>query len=139
MKTLTVFLLISCVALVAACGESKQDKAKKTVCSARDDIQTQVKKLQGMTLATGTTNEVKDSVNAIKDDLKKIADAQGDLSDARKAEVQKANQQFATEFQNLAGQLGSSLSLSQAKTQLTSAFAQLASTYQSSFAGVDCS
>ena len=46
MKPLTVILLIASVALLAACGESKEDKAKKTVCSARSDISDQVKKLQ---------------------------------------------------------------------------------------------
>jgi len=139
MKPLAIILLIASVALVAACGESKQDKAKKQVCSARSDIQAQVKTLQGMTLTTATTNGVKDSLTAIKDDLKKITDAQGDLNDARKAEVQKANQEFTSEFQSIAGKLGTSLSVGQAQAQLKTALGQLGAAYQKSFAQVDCS
>jgi len=139
MKPLTVILLIVSVALVAACGESKQDKAKKTVCNAKSDISDQVKKLQGMTLSTATANDVKNSLNSIKNSLTQIADAQGDLSDARKAEVQKANQQFASEFQNILSTVGSSTSISQAQSQLQSALQQLASAYQKSFAQVNCS
>ena len=139
MKTLTAIVLIASVALVAACGESKQDKAKKTVCNARSDIQDQVKKLQGMTLSSATTSEVKDSLNAIRDDLKKISGAQGDLSDARKAEVHKANQQFSSSFQEIAGSLGSTLSISQARTQIADALKKLGTAYQQAFAGVDCS
>jgi hypothetical protein len=139
MKPLAIILLIASVALVAACGESKQDKAKKQVCSARSDIQAQVKKLQGLTLTTATTNGVKDSLTAIKDDLKKITDAQGDLNDTRKAEVQKANQEFTSQFQSIASNFGTSLSVGQAQAQLKTALGQLSAAYQKSFAQVDCS
>jgi Tfp pilus assembly protein PilP len=139
MKPLAIILLIASLALVAACGESKQDKAKKQVCSARNDIQAQVKTLQGLTLSTATTTDVKDGLNSIRDDLKKITDAQGDLNDARKSEVQKANQEFASQFQTIASSFGTSLSLTQAQAQLKTALGQLGAAYQKSFAQVDCS
>src|SRR5436190_19297839 len=76
-------LLAALLLAVAGCGESKEDKAKKQVCSARADLQKQVNELSSLTLATATVNGVKDSVNAITNDLKKIKDAQRDLNAAR--------------------------------------------------------
>ena len=42
-------------------------------------------------------------------------------------------------MQSIAGSIGKSTSLSQAKTQLSSALQQLGTAYKQSFAGVDCS
>jgi hypothetical protein len=41
--------------------------------------------------------------------------------------------------QSITGSLGKSLSLNDAKTQLSSALQQLASAYEKSFASIDCS
>ena len=124
---------------VAACGESKEDKAMKSVCSARGDIRKQVDHLKGLTISTATVDDVQASLKAIGDDLSKIADAQGDLSDERRQQVQKANEAFKSQVQSITGSLGKSLSLSDAKTQLSSALQQLASAYEQSFASIDCS
>ena len=148
------WILISLLAVAAlafaGCGESKEDKAKKQVCSARSDIQkqvcsarsdiqTQVNKLKGLTLTTATTSEIKDSLNSIKSDLQTINDAKGDLSSELKQEVQSANQAFTSQFQSIISNLGTNLSLSSAQTQLQTALQQLASAYQSSFAKLSCS
>jgi Tfp pilus assembly protein PilP len=139
MKPLTLVLLLVAAVAVAACGgESKADKAQKQVCSARDDLQTQVKKLQGLTPATATTNEIKDSLTAIQGDLRKMADAQGELSSQRKDDLQKANQAFASEFQSALGDLGTSLSATDAQAKVQAALQGLASAYQQSFAKLDC-
>jgi valyl-tRNA synthetase len=139
---LALVLLLPVLALtvaVSGCGSSKSDKAKKQVCDASADIQKQVKSLQGLTLSTATTSQVKDSLNAISSDLSKITDAQGDLNDERKKQVQSANQQFTSEVKSVVSNLGTNLSLSNAQAQLTKAFQQLASAYQKTFAQVDCS
>jgi Tfp pilus assembly protein PilP len=138
-RSILILLLAACVLVVAACGESKADKAKKQVCNARSDIQTQVNKLKGLTLSTATTSEVKDSLNSIKSDLQTINDAKGDLSSELKQEVQSANQAFTSQFQSIISNLGTNLSLSSAQTQLQTALQQLASAYQSSFAKLSCS
>ena len=122
----------------SACGESDEEKAKADVCDARDDIQANVKELQGLTLGTATADKVRSSLNAIKDDLARIADAQGQLSDSQKQEVQKANEAFKSKVQALAGDLGRSVSIEDAVQQLKSDFAQLATTYQQFFAPIDC-
>jgi uncharacterized membrane-anchored protein YjiN (DUF445 family) len=140
-KRFTPVLLIF-VALsvgLAACGESKSDKAKKQVCSARSDIQKQVNTLKGLTLSTATASQVKDSLSAIQDDVKKIADAQGQLNSDRKQQVQSANSQFKSQVSSIVSNVGTNLSLSNAKSQLTSALQQLATSYQQTLAKVDCS
>jgi hypothetical protein len=124
---------------LGGCGESKSDKAKKQVCNARSDIQTQINTLKGLTPTTATTSQIKDSLNSIKDDLGKIKDAQGQLNADRKQQVQQANQQFTSQISSIVSNLGTNLSLSNAKTQLTSAIQQLANSYQQTLAKVNCS
>ena len=130
--------LLACLA-VGACGQSKQDKAKSTVCDARADISKQVDKLKGLTPSTVTIDGVQSSLKAISSDLSKIKDAQGDLSADRRKKVEDATKTFTSQVQSIAGSIGKSTSLSQAKTQLSSALQQLGTAYKQSFAGVDCS
>jgi hypothetical protein len=141
MKPSIAFLLLALVAALglAACGESKQDKAKTTVCDARADISKQVDQLKGLTVSTVTVDGVQNSLKAINSDLSKIKDAQGDLSGDRGQQVQDATKTFTSQLQSIAGSVGKSTSLSDAKTQLTSALQQLGDAYKQSFAQVDCS
>jgi hypothetical protein len=134
-------LLLSALGLglaFGACGESDEEKAKADVCDARDDIQANVKELQSLTLGTATTDKVRSSLNAIKDDLAKIADAQGQLSEDQMQQVQKANEAFKSKVKALGEELGQSVSIEDAAKQLKSDFAELATTYQQSFAPIDC-
>ena len=134
-------LLLSALGLglaFAACGESDEEKAQADVCDARDDIQANVKELQGLTLGTATTDKVRSSLNAIKDDLQKMVDVQGDLNDSEKEQIQKANEAFKSDVKALAGDLGRSVSIEDAATQLKSGFAELAATYEQSLAPIDC-
>jgi Tfp pilus assembly protein PilP len=141
MKPSIALLLIALLATVglSACGESKQDKAKSTVCDARADISKQVDQLKVLTVSTVTLDGVQSSLKAINSDLSKIKDAQGDLSDSRRQQVQDATKTFTSQVQNIAGSIGKSTSLSDAKAQLTSALQQLGDAYKQSFARVDCS
>ena len=108
---------------VAACGgDSKEDKAKAQVCDARADITKQLDTLKGLTLSTATTSQVQQSLEAIGNDLNKMKDAQGDLDDERKDQVQQANQAFESQVRDILSSLGSATSLSDAKTQLAQAF-----------------
>jgi uncharacterized protein YjbJ (UPF0337 family) len=141
MRPSIVFVLIAVLAALGlgACGESKQDKAKGTVCDARADISKQVEQLKGLTVSTVTVDGVQNSLKAISNDLSKIKDAQGDLSDDRRKQVQDATKTFTSQVQSIAGSVGKSTSLSEAKAQLTSALRQLAAAYEQSFARADCS
>jgi polyribonucleotide nucleotidyltransferase len=91
--------------------------------------------------ACGESDEeqAQDAVNAIRDDLEQIAEAQGDLNDERKQELESANKEFKSQFQSIAKELSTSLSVSGAKEQFQAAVKQLAGAYRQSFAGVDCS
>jgi uncharacterized protein YjbJ (UPF0337 family) len=141
MKPSIAFVLIALLAALGlgACGESKQDKAKTSVCSARSDIRKEVDKLKGLTPSTVTVDGVQSSLKNIRDDLSKIKDAQGDLSGDRRTQVEDATKTFASQLQSIAGSVVKSVSVSEAKTQLTSALQQLGDAYQQSFARVDCS
>ena len=136
-RSLLIALLLG--TLLGACGESDEEQAQDAVCDARASIQNQVDELSGLTLDTATVASVGDSLNAIRDDLEQIAEAQGDLNDERKQEVESANKEFTSQLQSIAKNLTSSLSVSGAKEQFQAALTQLADAYRQSFAAVDCS
>jgi Tfp pilus assembly protein PilP len=134
-------VLASCLALtlaLAACGESDEEKAKNDVCDARADIQKQVNDLKDLTIGTATTDQVKSALNAMKDDVAKISDAQGNLDDSRKQQVEKANATFKSQLEKISQDLGSSQSIESAAKQLGSDLTNLASVYQQAYAPIDC-
>jgi hypothetical protein len=136
-KALLPTLLIA-LAVLTGCGQSAADKAKSKVCDARDDIGKQVQTLQGLTLSTATSGKITDSLNAIQKDLNTIADNSGKLADEFKSDVKTANDQFTNSVKDTASSLGKTVSVADAKTQLQTAFKQLATSYQSSFGTLKC-
>jgi hypothetical protein len=130
-----------------ACGDSSADnaakqspaeKAQATVCAATADIGKQVDELKSLTGATVTKDAVTQGVDAIKSDLKSISGAQSDLSSDRRSEVEAANKEFASSVKEIASQVLRSLSVSDAKTALSAAFEQLATSYEQTLAPLDC-
>ena len=67
-----------------------------------------------------------------------MTSAQKDLSSDRRSEVEAANKAFASSVEAIAGQVLTSLSLSDAKATLVDALQQLGKSYEDSFAPVDC-
>jgi uncharacterized protein YjbJ (UPF0337 family) len=124
---------------VGACGESKEGTAQKAVCGARADISKQVDKLESLTISTATADDVQQGVKAINSGLLKIKDAQGDLSDDRRQQVEAATKTFTSQVQSIVESVGSSTSLRDAASQLSSATQQLAAAYKQSFGPIDCS
>jgi hypothetical protein len=143
MRLTAALLSVLAVFALGACGKrgssSKQDQAKTTVCSSIDDIGKQVDTLKGITVSTGTLDQIQTSLKAIDDDLKKIADARNDLTGDNKKQLQDANQQFVSQIQSIASSLVKSTSLSQAKTQAKAALTQLSDAYKNTFAKFSCS
>ena len=138
-RSLVILTALAASVTLAACGgDSKEEKAQNQVCDARADISKQVDTLKGLTISTATVDQVQKSLQAIMDDLSQIAKAQGDLAGDRKDEVQQANKAFANQVQDIVANLGKSLSLSNAGTQLQSGLQQLAGAYEDTFAKVDC-
>ena len=123
---------------LGACGESDEEKAQNKVCDAKTDIAKQVDDLKGLTAATVTTDAVTQSIDAIKSDLEDISDGQSDLSDDRRSEVESATKSFTSSVQQIAGEVGRSLSASDAKAQLVTSLDQLAASYQKAFGQVNC-
>ncbi len=138
-RPLTLVLATAAMGVVlAGCGESKEQKAMKAVCSARGDIQTSVNNLKSLTLTTASVNAVKDDLNSIKDNAQKIADNEKNLSSDRKQQVTQATQTFTQELQSIASGLTSNLSLSNAASQVKSAGQKLQAAYTSALAPIDC-
>ena len=81
---------------------------------------------------------MKQSLDAIKNDLKDIAGAHSDLSSDRRSKVEAANKAFASSVEEIASQVVSSLSASDAKAALVTALQQLGASYQQAFAPVNC-
>ena len=123
---------------LGACGESDEEKAQNTVCDAKTGIGEEVDELKAVTPATFAGDDVKENLEAIQVDLKNIEEAQGELSEDRRSEAEAATKEFTSSVQGTVSQLGSSLSASDAKAQVVTAFDQLAASYQKAFAPLNC-
>jgi hypothetical protein len=137
-KRSTIVMLLVAAIAVAACGQSKEDKAKSQVCDARADVRKQVDELKGLTPSTVTLDGVKANLTAIRNDLGKISSAQSDLSDSRRQQVQSANKAFTDQVRATVQNVGRSLSVADAKTQLQGAVTDLAASYQQTLGRIDC-
>ena len=138
MGRLLVAAALALALVVSACGESAEDKAQNTVCSARADIKQQVDELKRLTVTTATVDGVQANLKAIGDSLEKITGAQKDLTGDRKEDVQKATQAFKSEVADVASQLVRSVSLSDGKQQIETAMQGLANSYEAALAPIDC-
>jgi predicted nucleic acid-binding Zn-ribbon protein len=121
-----------------ACGESDEEKAQNQVCDAREDIKAQVTELQQLTIGTATTDKIKTHLNAIKDDINEITDAQGQLTDNQKQQVEQANQAFKSQIDDLAANLGTSVSLQDAAARLKTSITDLVEAYDKALSPVEC-
>jgi ElaB/YqjD/DUF883 family membrane-anchored ribosome-binding protein len=126
------------VVLAVTGGDSKEDKALAQVCGARADISQQLKTLQGLTPGNGAADQAKQSLQAIADDLKTIADARGDLSDARRSEIQSANESFVAGVKDAAGSVTDLVSLQTAAGDVKATAQKLAQTYTATYGKIDC-
>jgi len=131
--------MIFSVLAIAGCGQSSQEKAKAQVCEARADISKQITTLSGLTLSTSSITQAKTGVEAIAADLKKIKGAQANLEPARKEQVQAATNTFETQLTSIVNDLTSSLSLTNAETQVKAAVTQLTNSYKQTLAPISCS
>lgn len=132
-------LLAALVIALSGCGESKQEQASKTVCSARSDIKTRIATLNTLTPSIATLPQIKDEVTAVVNDLKKIEGAQGDLAPARKQQVQNATQTFERDVESVVSNLASSFSIGGAGPQLETALRKLGSGYAQALGPIECS
>jgi hypothetical protein len=131
-------LALALAAPLAGCGESKEEQAKKTVCSARSDIEARVNTLKSLTPSVATLPQIKTEASAIVEDVKQIAGAEKDLEPARRSEVEQATHSFEQQVSSALSNLTSSLSLTNAEAQLKAALSQLEKSYAQALAPIDC-
>ncbi len=131
-------LIVSLAIPLTGCGESKQEQAKKSVCSARSDINSRIATLKTISPSVATLPQIKTEVTAIVDDLKQMVGAQGNLEPARKQQVQQATQTFEQQLKSVLSNLTSSLSLTNASSQLEAALRQLETSYSQALAPIEC-
>ena len=124
---------------LAACGESQEENALQTVCDARQNIADEIDTLKGITPATFNADTVSESVSAIQSSLSQIKGAREDLSDDRRQEVDSANQAFESQVEDVGQQIASGTTGGDAASTVTAAAQQLASSYEETFARIDCS
>ena len=106
------------------CGESDAEQAQNQVCDDLADLNKQVNELAYVHRGDCDDQRMCSSrLDAIKNDLSDIKDAQGDLNEDRKQQVESANQEFSSQVQAVASDLGTSLSTSGAEAKLQSAAA----------------
>jgi len=138
-RSASAIAVLFSVLVLAACGESSQEKAKAQVCEARADISKQITTLSGLTLSTSSVSQAKTSLEAIAADLKKIKGAQANLDPTRKQQVEAATNTFKAQLTAIVSDLTSDLSLTNAATQVKSAVTQLTTSYKQTLAPISCS
>jgi hypothetical protein len=132
-------LLVTLAIPLTGCGESKQEQAQKSVCSARSDINSRIATLKTITPSVASLPQIKTEVTGIVDDLKQIESAQGNLEPDRKQQVEHATQTFEQQLKSVVSNLTSSFSLAGASAQLEGALKQLETSYTQALAPIACS
>lgn len=136
-SAIVVLAIVVAVALTG-CGESAEAKAKKQVCSARNDIAKQITTLQGLTLSSSSAATARASFEAIGKDVTQIKNAQPKLEPSRRQQVEAATHTFITEVNAIASSLTSNVSPSAALTQFKSALSQLGAAYRQTLGPISC-
>lgn len=139
-RALALLSALLLVPALAGCGESKEEKAKKSVCAARTEIKTELEHLGSLTPSTAAISELQQGATKIAASLKKMAEAEKDLAPARKEEVAKATE----EFQKAIGESVSSvtkggLSPSALVSDVSTALANVKAAYTKALAPISCS
>jgi hypothetical protein len=135
MSALMASLTLSFV--LAACGESEQAKAEKTVCAAKQEIASSVQNLQSLTITSASVSTVQRDLGSIGEGLKKMRGAEGQLSSTRKTQVQKANTELSTQLSSFTHEL-TRLTLPEAQAQVASAIDKVVARYKNAFAPIQC-
>ncbi len=145
-KTLVITSLVVSVMGLEACGESSQEKATKQVCSAVKEIDTQIKKLESLTISSSLPTEAKASLEAIDKSLGEIKSAAPNLEASRTPEVEAATKTFEAELAALTKSIastatssGGEAAIKSAEPQIKASLTKLATAYKGAFEALKCS
>jgi hypothetical protein len=138
-KVSAIVALLLAGLMLAGCGESSEEKAKAQVCSARSEIQKQVKTLSELTLSTSALSQAKEGLDAIGSDLKKIKEAQPNLEPARRQQIETATHTLEGQVSSIITGFVSNPSLSNVEKQLKSSLTQYAKSFEQALTPINCS
>jgi Tfp pilus assembly protein PilP len=141
-KALAIFVVLFSATALVACGESAEEKAKAEVCDARNEINSQIAKLQSLTLSTNTANEAKASFEAIGNSLRKIKNAASKLAPSRREQVEAGLKKLEGEASKIASEVSSNLTVANLEAALTkfkSALGTFGASFKQALAPVGCS
>jgi hypothetical protein len=124
---------------LGACGESEEEQANDDVCDARAGVEDKLDQLGELTITSASIDQVRGIFEGIGDDVQKMVDAQGDLDDERKQQVEAANQQFRSAAGDTLDSIVSGTSSGEdAQAQFESAIRDLGTAYQEAYGPIDC-
>jgi hypothetical protein len=123
---------------LAACGESKEEKAEKSICSARSEINSKINSLQTLTPSSSAINEAKEDVSAIGNNVTKIVEASKELSPEAKANVQREVSAFQKQLAESVANIVKGGSASAAAEQLRTSLSAIATAYKQDLAQIKC-
>jgi Tfp pilus assembly protein PilP len=141
-KALAIFVLLFSATALVACGESAEEKAKAEVCDARNEINSQIAKLQSLTLSTNTANEAKASFEAIGSSLTKIKNGASKLAPSRREQVDDGLKKLEGEASKIVSEVSSNLTVANLEAGLTkfkSALSAFGANFNQALAPVGCS
>ena len=145
-KSVAIAALVVSVLGLVACGESSQEKATKQVCAGVKEINTQLKKLESLTISSSFPTEAKTSLEAIEKSLKEIKSAAPNLETARTQEVEAATKSLEAELaaytKNIVSASKSSsleAALKNVTPQIKASLNKLANEYKKIYESLKCS
>lgn len=145
-KSAALAMLLTSAFVLAACGESSQEKATKQACAAVSEISKQLKKLETLPISSSFATEAQASVKAITKSLGEVKSAVPNLEAARKEEVNAATKTFQTELLAFTKSIAAATksaslesALKSAEPQIKAALSKLGAEYKKVFEALKCS
>jgi hypothetical protein len=139
MRRAAAALAVSALVASGCGGDDDAERAQTQVCDARADLTRHTEALADLTVAEVTGGQVGESIEAIRADLAAIADAQRELSDERREQVQQASDTFAAELRDAATQVATgAVGGGRAAEAARTALAALATTVREAYDRIDC-
>ncbi len=133
--------------VLAACGESSEEKATAQVCSSTKEIQAQLSKLSSLSISSKAPEEIKEAAAVMEKEAAKIKESTPNLPAASKAPVETAQTALKTDLAALAKVLVSTAKssgsieavLKQSEPAAKTAVAGLAASYKQAYESLKCS
>ena len=100
-------VLLGAAALLAACGESEEEKAQTRCVTRARTSSGESTTSPTSPITTASIEQVTNNLEAIRDDLETIAAEQGDLEPERRQEVEEAGKRFRSQLQATAQDVAS--------------------------------